>query len=80
MYDVVFMRTWRTPIDLRDGYAVAKNIPTLGAASAARRMTGDLVVYAGTLRVVPDETWLWGFEKTEKNYAYQAVQAAKAGR
>jgi hypothetical protein len=54
---------------------IAKNLPTLEAAEKARQMSGDLVVWQDTGKVVNDEAWLFGWESLDVNcYARKAMR------
>lgn len=73
-YDVVY---WREDSKYRKLY-VATRLTSLVHAKALRRVTGDLVVYSGTDKVVPNQAWLWSWEKDdETNYAFQHIKQAK---
>lgn len=51
---------------------------TLEDAKNARKVSGDLVVFKGTTNIVPDEGWLWDWEREDpQTYANKAVQFAK---
>lgn len=73
MFDVIF---WNESD--HDNYVItAKNLPHLFAAKDARRLSGDLVVRAGTQEVVGNTAWLWGWELADPTcYAHRQVLAA----
>jgi hypothetical protein len=70
VYDVIFRNDYRRT----QFTVVAKGVPSLEAAQAARLVAGDLVVHAGTQDIVVDERWLWPWEKTSPvSYARREI-------
>ena len=59
MYALHNRRHYWTPNDFA---VIGKNFPTLEAAARARLVSGDLVVWQDTGKVVNDESWLFGWE------------------
>jgi len=71
-YDIHFRRDHDKPHD----YAlIAISLPSLEAARDARKVSGDLVVYAGTTNIVKNKSWLWDWEKADPDvYAQLAIK------
>jgi len=74
MYDIIFKRDGISGKQTQDFVVLSHNLPTLEAACAARKVSGDLVVYSGSDRVVPSMDWLWDWERANpKTYAHKAI-------
>lgn len=76
MYDIVHMRHWQFPLDLRQEEAaiIHRGVKTLAEARDLRFVSGDLVVYSGTMKIVPDDEWLWDWEKNSpQSYAQRGI-------
>lgn len=83
MYDVLHFRDFHSP---DKGYVtVATGIACLADAVNVRQVSGDIVVFQHTTNIVPDEAWLWDWEKQPtgesfgfgKSYAMRAVEFAR---
>ena len=78
MYDVVFLRDWRTPLKLREGAVTRKGCASLEEARNARFVSGDMVCYAGTFQLVPSQEWLFVWERFDAtSYAHKGVVNAQ---
>lgn len=71
MYEIHFRRSFTNKGDYT---TIAENIKTLAEAATLRQLSGDLVVYAATHKVVPDTAWLFEWELLDKDcYARKAI-------
>lgn len=71
MYELHFRR-W---FDTLDDYQLCGKADSLDEISALRKVSGDLVVYAGTTNVVTDPFWLFPWEKKDsESYARKAIK------
>jgi hypothetical protein len=71
-YDIHHRRRYNS---YSDRTVIARNLPSLEHAKNAREVSGDLVVFHKTNRVVPSEDWLFDWEKEERTcYALKAIR------
>ena len=71
MFDIHFRRHFNSKNDYVE---VKRNLDTLEQARDSRAVSGDLVVFAGTMDVVPSDEWLWDWEKQDsQSYAQRAM-------
>lgn len=71
MFEIHF-RKWR---DNPQAFSLVGKATTLEEARDKRCMSGDLVVHAGTHRIVKSQKWLWDWEqKNSDSYAQRAIR------
>ena len=72
MYEVHFRRHM---CNKHDKIVIKKDCSNLQEAKEARRVSGDLVVYADSHKVVENFAWLWDFElRDPKSWARLAIE------
>ncbi len=76
MYDIIFKKdSYCGHNRFCPNVTIKSRIETLERAKEERKVSGDLVVFEGTLNIVPDENWLFDWEKNNpKSYAYNQIQ------
>jgi hypothetical protein len=74
-YDIHNRRFFDT---VKDRVVLVVGLPTLKAARLHREVSGDIVVYHGTNKVVPSTEWLFDWEVKDLNcYARKAINHSK---
>jgi hypothetical protein len=72
LYEIIYRKDG--PYQGKYQYALIGKANSLEEAREKRKVSGDIVVWADTHKVVQDPTWLWEWEKQKQNdsYAYRA--------
>lgn len=72
-YSVVFTRGFNLPRE-RDFVVVASGFPTVKDAVFGRKMSGDIVVDADTLRIAQSPIWLFAWERQDDSCYARRMQ------